>query len=65
MKVKVKSTFLDKFNRSRVYNPGDVVEFEDERAEDIVSRGLGEAVKEEAEAPKPAPAPKPRKKKAE
>ena len=46
MKIKVTNTFIDKFNRSRVFNPGDVVEFEDERAKSIVALRLGEAVKE-------------------
>ena len=64
MKVKVKNTFIDKFNRSRVFNPGDVVEFEDERAKNIVALGLGEFVKETPKEEVPA-RPKPRAKKAE
>lgn len=59
MKVRVTATFLDKFNRSRVFNPGDVVEFEDERAKNIVNLGLGEIFKEEKK--EPLPSPKPRK----
>ena len=63
MKVKVKNTFIDKFNRSRVYSPGDVVEFDDERAKNIVALSLGEYVKEKVE--EVPERPKPRKKKAE
>lgn len=61
MKVLVKSVFRDKDNFSRMFNPGEVVEFEAERAENIIKLGLGEEVKEKAAEPKPAP--KPRKKK--
>ena len=61
MKIKVKSAFVDKFNRSRVFNPGDVVEFEDERAKNIVALSLGEPFIEE----KKEYQPKPRKKKTE
>ena len=63
MKIKVKNAFVDMFNRSRVFNPGDVVEFDDERAKNIVNLGLGEVFKEKKE--EPVPAPKPRKKKGE
>ena len=77
MKVVVKVVFRDKNNFSRMFNPGEVVDFEEERAQNIIALGLGEAVKEaapKAEAPveaaegepKPAPKPKaPRKKKSE
>ena len=47
MKVKVVKPFSDKFNLSRLCQPGEVVNFEDKRAENIVSRGLGEFYKEE------------------
>ena len=43
MKVKVKAVFRDKDNFSRMYNPGEVVSFEKERAERIISLGLADA----------------------
>lgn len=52
MKVKVVKPFCDKFNLTRMFNPGEVVDFEQARAENIVERGLGEYLKE---APKAAP----------
>lgn len=61
MEVRVKSVFYDKFDRSRVYNPGNVVDFEEERAKHIVSLSLGELVEDKKEEEKP----KTRKKKAE
>lgn len=42
MKVKVVKPFCDKFNLTRTFDPGEVVDFEEKRAEDIVNRGLGE-----------------------
>ena len=70
MKVKVIRPFLDKFNLARTFNPGEVADFEEDRAKDIVERGLGEFIvekKPEAKSPSAEPkAPrKPRKKKAE
>ena len=41
MKVKVLLPFSDKYNLARTFNPGEVVDFEDKRANDIVTRGLG------------------------
>ena len=52
MKVKVLRTFCDKYNLARVFTPGEVVDFEQERAKDIVSRGLAKYFKEEV---KPEP----------
>lgn len=46
MKVKVTKPFFDKFNLARLYEPGEVVDFEDARAKDIVTRTLGEYYKE-------------------
>lgn len=46
MKVVVKVVFRDKNNFSRMFNPGEVVDFEEERAQNIIALGLGEAVKE-------------------
>lgn len=42
MKVKVLQEFYDKTNRTRKFSVGEVVDFEQKRAEDIISRGLGE-----------------------
>ena len=47
MKVKVLRMFADKFNLTHSYQPGEVQDFEEARANDIVARGLGEFVKEE------------------
>lgn len=41
MKVKVLLPFNDKYNLARTFNPGEVVDFEEQRAYDIVNRGLG------------------------
>ena len=66
MKVRVKQAFRDQFNTSRIFQPGEVLDFEAARANNIVKLGLGALVDEEnapvAEAPKPK---KPRKKKTE
>lgn len=46
MKVKVISVFRDKFT-SRLYNPGELIEIEDEaRVEDLVERELVESIEE-------------------
>lgn len=42
MKVKVLQEFRDKNDRSKRFTIGEVVDFEQERAEDIIARGLGE-----------------------
>ena len=39
--MKVIQSFRDKFNPSRTFNVGETVAFEDDRAADIVNRGLG------------------------
>lgn len=47
MKLKVVKGFRDKFDHSVRYQPGTVIDIEDEaRAKDIVARGLGKAVNE-------------------
>ena len=46
MKVRVINIFSDKYNLARVYQPGEIVDFEEKRAEDIVTRHLGEYVEE-------------------
>ena len=43
--IKVLKEFHDKDNFSKVYSVGKVYQFEAERAENIVARGLGEYVK--------------------
>ena len=46
MKVKVLLPFRDKDKFTRLYEPGDVVDFERERGEHIVELGLAEPVVE-------------------
>jgi len=67
MKVKVLLPFRDKDCFTRLYTPGETLDFEEERANHIVELGLAEPAEEPQEAPKPdeAPKKKPRKKKAE
>ena len=48
MKVKVINPFQDKFNLSRTFHPGEVLDFEEGRAKTIVERGLGVLVIEES-----------------
>ena len=48
MKVKVLQLFVDQYNHTTRYEPGTVHEFDDERAKDLVERGLAE---EEEKAP--------------
>ena len=42
--VKVTEDFLDKFDTSVRYEVGTVLEFEEERAKDVVNRGLAEFI---------------------
>lgn len=56
MRVRVKTIFFDKYNTSRAFNPGEVVDFDQERAEHVIRLGFAEPVND-------APKPKPRKKK--
>ncbi|MGM9810964.1 MAG: hypothetical protein ACI30J_08895 [Paludibacteraceae bacterium] len=42
--IKVIHKFRDKYNYSHIYCVGEVVSFDDERANDIVERGLGSMV---------------------
>jgi hypothetical protein len=46
MELKIKKIFRDKDNFSKVYNIGDVVDFEKNRAEYIISLGLAEKVEQ-------------------
>lgn len=51
MKLRVIKQFLDKFDRRIVYEPSQVIEIDDkDRCDDMLSRGLCEAV-EPAETP--------------
>lgn len=43
-KVKVKQVFRDKFNKAVRYEVGQVLDFEEERAADLVKRNLAEFV---------------------
>ena len=43
-KIKVLQPFRDKFEKSVLYAPGQELEFEDSRAEDVVNRELAEYV---------------------
>lgn len=44
VKIKVIMTFRDKFDKSVLYEPGTELEFEPNRAEDVVSRNLAEYI---------------------
>lgn len=45
--IKVTEDFLDKFDNTIRYDVGTVLEFDAERAEDVVNRGLAEYVEPE------------------
>ncbi|PJI27576.1 hypothetical protein [Prevotella intermedia] len=45
--IKVTEDFLDKFDNAIRYETGKVLEFDAERAEDVVKRGLAEFVEPE------------------
>lgn len=54
MRATVKKVFLDKFNLSRQYKVGEVIEIADKsRLEDLVRRNLVEVAEEKTEAEKP------------
>ena len=57
MKVKVLQPFSDKYNLARKFKPGEVVDFEEKRAENIVARGLGEFAEEPEKVKTPADSP--------
>ncbi len=44
VKIKVTEKFRDKFNKTVCYEIGQELEFESERAEDVVARNLAEYV---------------------
>ena len=63
MKIRVISEFYDKFHTSTLFKVGTVLDFDDERANDIISKKLAEPYVEPKPEPKPevkveAPAPK-------
>lgn len=45
--IMVTEAFLDKFDLSIRYEAGEVLEFDEERAQDVVERGLAEYVEPE------------------
>lgn len=50
MKIKVKSSFVDKYTRE-LYQPGANIDIDDkDRVNDLIARGLAEAVEEADEA---------------
>ena len=53
MKVKVKELFRDINRFSKMYYPGEVVDFDPERAKDIVAKGLGEFPEKPEQVKKP------------
>jgi len=56
MKIRVISEFYDKFHTSTLYKVGTVVDFDDERAKDIISKKLAEPYAAPEKAAEPAPA---------
>lgn len=44
MKIRVIEAFRDKFHHARVFNVGEVVDFEDKRAQDLIERKLAETI---------------------
>lgn len=48
MKLKITTPFHDKFNQKRVFWPDEVVVFEDQRAADLIARGLATPVQADA-----------------
>lgn len=55
-KVKVIKSFIDKYNLSRAYLPGEEVLFDEERARHIVRIGLGEIADAQVESVQDTPA---------
>ena len=52
MKTKVLKVFENKYQRGKYFTPGQIVEFEEGRAKDLIARGLAEEVTEIKESPK-------------
>ena len=53
MKIRVISEFYDKFHTSTLFKVGAVLDFDDERAADIIQKGLGEPYSEPEQKPAP------------
>ena len=64
MKIRVISEFYDKFHTSTLFKVGTVLDFEEERANDIIRKKLAEPYVEEKKKakaePKPEPKPEPK-----
>ena len=58
MKIRVISEFYDKFHTSTLFKVGTVLDFDDERANDIISKKLAEPYTEPEEKKKPGRPPK-------
>lgn len=66
MKLKVLKPFINKENKTQIFNAGETIEIDDvARINDIVKRGLGEVIVEQPEAePKSTPVDEPKQSKA-
>ena len=53
MKIRVISEFYDKFHTSTLFKVGTVLDFDDERANDIISKKLAEPYSEPERKPEP------------
>lgn len=58
MKVRVISEFYDKFHTSTLFKVGAVLEFDDDRARDVIRRKLAEPYKEQQKKEDAKPEPK-------
>ena len=52
MKIRVISEFYDKFHTSTLFKVGTVLDFDDERAKDVISKKLAEPYSEPEQKPK-------------
>ena len=59
MKIKVVSEFWDKFHTSTLFTVGTVLDFDEERAQNVISRGLAVAYTEPKKPGRPKAEPKP------
>ena len=64
MKIRVISEFYDKFHTSTLFRVGTVCDFDDERAQDIISKHLGEKVEDTPKVEAPAEVAEPAKEEA-
>ena len=55
MKIRVISEFYDKFHTSTLFKVGTVLDFDDGRARDIISKKLAEPYSEPEKKPEPKP----------